>query len=69
MTSGAAKGPISVRTSKRSSFTSSSSSSVLDSVGVAYAMMASPVSCNNQRKGSDQDYIKRDRTKIEMKYL
>ena len=42
MTSGAAKGPISERTNKRSSFTSSSSSSVLDSVGVAYATIASP---------------------------
>ena len=41
--SGAAKGPISPRTSKRNSLTSSSSSSVLDSVRVANAMIASPV--------------------------
>ena len=41
--SGAAKGPISPRTSKRNSLTSSSSSSVLDSVRVANAIIASPV--------------------------
>lgn len=40
--SGAANGPISVRTSSRNSFTSSSSSSVFDSVRVAKAMIASP---------------------------
>lgn len=49
ITSGAANGPISLRTSARSSFTSSSSPSVLDSVAVAKAMIASPVSRDAQR--------------------
>lgn len=49
ITSGAANGPISLRTSARSSFTSSSSHSVLDSVAVAKAMIASPVSRDAQR--------------------
>ena len=42
MISGAENGPISPRTSARSSFTSSSSSSVFDSVTVAKATIASP---------------------------
>ncbi len=42
MISGEANGPISPRTSARSSFTSSSSSSVFDSVTVAKATIASP---------------------------
>lgn len=42
--SGDANGPISPRTSVRNSLTSSSSSSVFDSVRVAKATIASPVS-------------------------
>lgn len=42
--SGAANGPISPRTRVRNSLTNSSSSSVFDSVSVAKATIASPVS-------------------------